>query len=54
MQIWDVGDDQQAGLLDDQFYSNATGAVIVCKLDRADCVEGLDHWQKLLHQVAVP
>lgn len=53
VQIWDVGNDQSAGYLDDQIYKNAAGAVIVCKLDSADCIEGLDYWQNRLHQVAV-
>lgn len=51
LQLWDVGGQQQADLLDSQFYGSAAGAVIVCKLEYAECVARLQHWQQKLHQV---
>ena len=52
MQIWDVGSDEQAELLGSQFYDSAAGAVIVCRLGTAACLDGLTHWHQKLCQVA--
>lgn len=51
LQIWDTAGEDQADLLDISFWSNASGAVIVCNLHRTDCISSLTFWQNKLHQV---
>lgn len=52
LQIWDTAGEDQAHLLDSFFWSNASGAVIVCNLHRADCLSSLTFWQSKMHQDA--
>ncbi|KAL3146535.1 hypothetical protein ABBQ32_000779 [Trebouxia sp. C0010 RCD-2024] len=52
LQIWDTAGEDQAHLLDTFFWSNASGAVIVCNLHRADCLSTLTFWQSKMHQDA--
>ena len=51
LQIWDTAGEDQADLLDSSFWSNASGAVIVCNLHSADCISSLTFWQSKLQQV---
>lgn len=52
LQVWDTAGEAQAHLLDSFFWSNASGAVIVCNLHRADCISSLSFWQRKMHQDA--
>lgn len=51
LQIWDTAGEDQADLLDSSFWSNASGAVIVCNLHRKDCINSLTFWQSKLQEV---
>lgn len=51
LQVWDTAGEDQADLLDSSFWSNASGAVIVCNLHRTDCISSLTFWQNKLQQV---
>ncbi|DBA88932.1 TPA: hypothetical protein ACH3X2_000164 [Trebouxia sp. C0005] len=50
LQIWDTAGEKQADLLDSLFWGNAAGAVIVCNLLQANCLNALTFWQDKLHQ----
>ena len=51
LQIWDTAGENQADLLDSYFWSNASGALIVCNLHQANCTKCLNFWQEKMHQV---
>lgn len=53
LQVWDTAGEKQADLLDSFFWSNASGAIIVCNLAQTHCVCTLDFWQDKLRQDCV-